>query len=176
MAEGDGGEAASTFAVCHRTAAEPFEPGKPLTCEHDSTDPALASGADIVVDASMQERYVADVEPKEGYADGGSQSSLAIEDLKPLTHEEYNALYPRPKKKRHAPPKVAKAPEPEPEPEPVRQSLSLTRDMIVCSNADSRGVLCSGAGAGARAAAGGGCACASDCLRRLGRDGQRGDG
>ena len=126
MAEGDGGEAASTFAVCHRTAAEPFEPGKPLTCEHDSTDPALASGADIVVDASMQERYVADVEPKDGYADGGSQSSLAIEDLKPLTHEEYNALYPRPKKKRHAPPKVAKAPEPEPEPEPVRQSL--TRD------------------------------------------------
>ena len=79
----------------------------------------------------MQERYVADVEPKDGYADGGSQSSLAIEDLKPLTHEEYNALYPRPKKKRHAPSKVAKAPEPEPEPEPVRQSLSLTRDMCV---------------------------------------------
>ena len=76
----------------------------------------------------MQERYVADVEPKDGYADGGSQSSLAIEDLKPLTHEEYNALYPpRPKKKRHAPPKVVKAPEPEPEPEPVRQSL--TRDL-----------------------------------------------
>lgn len=92
----------------------------------DDTQSALGNFAAQVewqlgVNEKPRARYVPDVEPKEGYADGSTQSGLALEDLKPLSKEEWDALYPPPPepkrdaryymKKTPAPP----APEPEPE-------------------------------------------------------------
>ena len=103
----------------------------------DDTQSALGNFAaqvewQLSVNEKPRDRYVADVDPKDGHADSGIQSSLAIEDLKPLTPEEWDALYPPPpepkrdaryymKKKKPAP---APEPEPEPEPEPAAAAVS----------------------------------------------------
>eukprot|EP01043_Picozoa_sp_COSAG02_P063601 COSAG02_NODE_9060_length_2345_cov_13.474622_4_plen_83_part_00 len=65
----------------------------------DDTQSALGSFAaqvewQLEVNEKTRPRYVADVDPKEGHADGSTRSSLALEDLKPLSKQEWDELYP----------------------------------------------------------------------------------
>ena len=105
----------------------------------DDTQSALGNFAAQVewqlgVNEKPRPRYVADVDPKDGYADGSTQSDLALEDLKPLSKEEWDALYPPPPepkrdaryymKKKPAPP----APEPDSTPEPEAKSEPETKE------------------------------------------------
>lgn len=92
----------------------------------DDTQSALGNFAAQVewqlgVHEKPRPRYKADVEPKDGHADAGTQSIIALEDLKPLSKEEWDELYPPPPEPKHDAryymKKKAPVPEPEPEPE-----------------------------------------------------------